>query len=386
MAKIAILNKELFTQGNNPWLDSITYNAQWGESPLKSTTLDISILGPNTKKSYNLNDLPFYNISAERWIRDDNPTGQVSNEQKSAFKTAYQRWADVANINFRFVRNPMNSDVMLTLAKYANKGVQPEGGTLLGSHRSLIIDVNLVQFSSQLGQSLGNAQLTATTAEAAPTPLILDLNYDWYKNVTRDSTSFMATIIHEIGHGIGMSHPHDQGLGDIPSGVFPGIQSGDAYGENGTGLYGLNQNVYTIMSYNSNTGSGCTCSTCCSRLGRSHEVSAVTPMALELLSAQIKYGSNSSTRSGNNTYNLKDQTQPSSKAWYCIWDGGGNDTISATGLTTDTVISLRPAEMNTSRPETGMPTEQYRWGGIGRNIKMHLTFLLIMNRQAQDHY
>lgn len=374
MAKIKILNKELFTQGNNPWLDSITYNAQWGESPITPTTLDISLLGPNTIKSYDLDDLTFYKANSEQWI-PGNPIGKISNKQKSAFKSAYQTWSDVANINFDFVRNPIKSDVLVTLAKYINQG-RSGSGILGGSHRSLLIDINFTQSASQFGQPLDDGQLAAQASEPAPTPLLMDLNYDLYKDRDSKDAGFMETIIHEIGHGIGMSHPHDSGLGNVPSGVFPGIQSGDAFAKNGTGLYGLNQNVYTIMSYNRSTGSGCTCSACCSVLGQSNEVHAVTPMALELLSAQIKYGSNSNTRSGNNTYSLKAQTRPSSKAWSCIWDGGGKDTISAAGLTNDTVISLRAAEMNTSKPETGMPVEQYGWENSWKKYQLALDFFV----------
>ena len=148
MAKINILNEELFTKGNNPWLDSITYNAQWGDSPLISTNLDISLLSPNTTKSYDLNDLTFYKVSSQQWV-DENPIGKISKEQKLTFKKAYQTWSDVANINFKFVRDPMKSDVLVTFAKYQDKGRLSGGKTLLGSHRGLLIDINLIQYPSQ---------------------------------------------------------------------------------------------------------------------------------------------------------------------------------------------------------------------------------------------
>jgi hypothetical protein len=177
----------------------------------------------------------------------------------------------------------------------------------------------------------------------------------------------METVVHEVGHGIGMSHPHDQGLGSVPSGIFPGIQSGDSFArKGGTGLYGLNQNVYTVMSYNRSNESD----------GAPDQVHAITPMALELMAAQIKYGPNLSTRTGDTVYSLVERTAPGNKAWVSIWDAGGTDTVSAQGLNFGVNISLRPAEMNAQRPETGLPQEQYRWSSPWSEYQLALDFLV----------
>ena len=50
-----------------------------------------------------------------------------------------------------------------------------------------------------------------------------------------------VTIIHELRHGMGLAHPHDNGG---TSTIFPGIS-----GAYDTGAYNLNQGVYTTMSY-----------------------------------------------------------------------------------------------------------------------------------------
>ena len=44
-------------------------------------------------------------------------------------------------------------------------------------------------------------------------------------------------------HGLGLAHPHDNGGGSL---IFPGVT--DAFGSYGD--YNLNQEIYTIMSYN----------------------------------------------------------------------------------------------------------------------------------------
>ena len=163
-----------------------------------------------------------------------------------------------------------------------------------------------------------------------------------------------------------MSHPHDGGLGCVPSGIFPGLQDYDPYASTGTGLYGLNQNVYTIMSYNDLDFTNID----------PDKIHAVTPMALELLASQIKYGPNLTTRLGDDTYRLIDRTKPDRKAWASIWDTGGNDTISAKGMNFGVEISLRAAEMNAQRPETGMPQEQYYWSSHWSKYQIALDFLV----------
>jgi serralysin len=55
----------------------------------------------------------------------------------------------------------------------------------------------------------------------------------------------LNTVLHEIGHGLGLAHPHDGGdpwTGTTFPGVFDAFSIGD---------HGLNQGVWTIMSYNS---------------------------------------------------------------------------------------------------------------------------------------
>ncbi|WP_306250446.1 M10 family metallopeptidase [Parvularcula sp. IMCC14364] len=120
------------------------------------------------------------------------------------------------------------------------------------------------------------------------------------------------TLIHEIGHGLGLEHGHDQDL-------FPGV---GAESDFGTGK--INQGVYTTMSYNDGwelLGGGST------EDGFGWQG---TPMALDIAAIQEIYGADMTTRTGNDTYVLSD-SNGSGTFYSAIWDADGTDEISYAG-------------------------------------------------------
>jgi serralysin len=144
-----------------------------------------------------------------------------------------------------------------------------------------------------------------------------------------------VTIIHELGHGLGLAHPHDNGGS---SSVFPGVgSSGDL------GRFELNQGVYTMMSY---------------RDGWATNPDGVppgydygyegTPMAVDIAVLQDKYGVNETYHKGADTYRLPDANE-SGTFYACIWDAGGRDAIVSESSAPAT-IDLRAA---TLKPKPG---------------------------------
>ena len=107
----------------------------------------------------------------------------------------------------------------------------------------------------------------------------------------------LLTILHEIGHALGLKHPFDDGGNGRPTASQLGVPQYD-------------DGLWTIMSYDYVDGSTL------------HAGNQATPMPLDILAIQQIYGANMSYHAGDDVYVLQDGVRT-------IWDAGGNDTIDA---------------------------------------------------------
>ncbi|MCA0872342.1 pre-peptidase C-terminal domain-containing protein [Seohaeicola saemankumensis] len=149
---------------------------------------------------------------------------------------------------------------------------------------------------------------------------------------TFDTGGFMYGVaIHELGHGLGLGHPHDSGNGtQIMSGVTGSGDRGD---------FDLNSAPYTAMSYNEGSliagVAGNTAST-------GH---GATFGALDIAALQAFYGANTTHAAGDDTYDLdSSNTTGSGAGYYTIWDTSGTDLMRYLG-TADATLDLRAATL-----------------------------------------
>lgn len=216
---------------------------------------------------------------------------QMTTAQKTATITALGSWANVANLSFSQVaETPGGSGGQIRLAAN-NQGSVSAGYTLL--YRNFF--------------TLTDAYLFLNTQ--SPT------NDDF-----RNGSYGLYTLVHEIGHALGLKHPGDYNAG----------------GDGGTPPYlpaATDTLDYTIMSYNNGTAQ------------TSSYTYAAGPMLYDVQAIQYLYGPNMSYRTGNDTYRFGNTSLPQ-----CIWDAGGTNTFDFSACTAETVINLNAGTFSQTRP------------------------------------
>ncbi|WP_285892590.1 M10 family metallopeptidase [Microvirga terrae] len=140
-------------------------------------------------------------------------------------------------------------------------------------------------------------------------------------------------VLHELGHSLGLKHPHDSG-GTLPT------MSGEH-----------DSPEYTVMSYG-NTWDN-----------------PQTYMQYDIAALQEMYGADFTTNGGNTVYLWSPETGEAfvngigqgapvtNKIFMTIWDGGGNDTYDLSNYSGDQTIDLAPGGcIKFSQTQLGMKT------------------------------
>jgi serralysin len=148
----------------------------------------------------------------------------------------------------------------------------------------------------------------------------------------------LNTVLHELGHGFGLAHPHDGGDGSGTT--FPGVTYASP-----TGSYGLNQGIWTVMSYNTGWDRAGYDVTYGNQAGLG---------AFDIAALQALYGKNMATGAGRNVYTLPTwKSYSEEQGWFCIWDAGGQDTITAANASAGVQIDLRAATLRAGDRNAG---------------------------------
>lgn len=249
----------------------------------------------------------------------------------NAFMTAFELYEQVADLEFVVVDNRAEADFKII----TYEGTPGVGASLLG------------RMSPPDTDNEGQAEFNSGDVR-------------WTEEGLQPGGFYFPTLLHELGHGLGMAHPHDNGgHSSIMRGagsettvgpVTVPVGIGGAYGD-----FNLSQQVHTIMSYNdgwqtSPYGTPRSGGITGTEVDHYGWVASLSPLDIAVI--QDKYGVNEEWATGNDTYTIKDFNGPGN-FYTSIWDAGGVDEIVYNG-SADASIDLRPA------------TLAYEEGGGGR--------------------
>lgn len=155
------------------------------------------------------------------------------------------------------------------------------------------------------------------------------INKNWYGKDFGPGDYEFSTLLHEIGHAMGLAHPHEGGAQTLTS--------------------TLDYVNYTVMSYDdpswSYSGSGSS---------RYYTISE-SLMVYDIQALQYMYGANNDYNSGNTKYEF-DPHKPTSLT---IWDSGGEDLLDFSNFYYRCDIDLNDGSYSTIRYASWNPEDNF---------------------------
>ena len=231
---------------------------------------------------------------------------RFSSAQIDQAELALKAWSDVANI--RFLR--------IGSGDAGSQAYSDNAAILLGDYSSGVA-----------GASAFTYYPGSTAASSRSGDLWVNSTFSYNQFPTTGNYGGMV-LIHELGHAIGLAHPSDYNASADQTLTY----AADA-------TYYEDDRQYTVMSYFSETNTG----------ANFRGSFAASPLLDDIAAAQLEYGANMSTRTGDTVYGFNSNTgEPwftattaSSKLITAIWDAGGSDTLDFSGFSQNQVIDLR---------------------------------------------
>lgn len=229
---------------------------------------------------------------------------RLSASQIEAVDQALALWSDVANINFTKINSGgYTNQATMLFGNYSD----PYDGA--GAYAYYPGDASTGSIDGDVWLNLANGIDTTVSVG------------DWT----------FETILHEIGHAIGLSHPGDYNAG-----------SGGRITYANSAQFVQDSNQYSVMSYF--TGD---------YTGQFVTSNVSTPLMLDIYQLQLLYGTNTTTRSSDTRYGFNNDTGSSiyefsldDIPFYCIWDGGGTDSLDCSSYIVNQTIDLNAASFS----------------------------------------
>ncbi|NEQ49753.1 MAG: hypothetical protein F6K11_06410, partial [Leptolyngbya sp. SIO3F4] len=152
----------------------------------------------------------------------------------------------------------------------------------------------------------------------------INLNIQALNDSEKGTYPYAGLMLHEIGHALGLKHPHDRDVGPVAN-------------------LNIDTTAYTVMSYRSYEGQPV-------YDGYGQDFYPTTPMLHDIAAIQHLYGANYATRRGNDIYDWDTLSKGLGQILMTIWDTGGIDTIDWSSQLSDAVINLNAGQWSQLGP------------------------------------
>jgi serralysin len=238
----------------------------------------------------------------------------MSSTQKTFARLAFELWDDLVALNIGENVGADNADILFSYSRETDHG---------GSY-------------TQTDEEWSGTHLTEAR-------IWMSTGWDSLRteNLSFGSEGF-KTYLHEIGHSLGLTHPGHYNADD---------DEAPSYDDPHDALMAQDTQKYTVMSYFMANADG----SATDHFGNDDIWQfASTPQLYDIAAIQRIYGADMTTRTGDTVYGFHSNAGKvidgiafnpydfgqNPNAIFAIWDAGGNDTIDASGYSTDQKINL----------------------------------------------